>query len=52
MQPQYFLVKWAFTMAKVHLSSLLITSIYHPILPIAPYTSFVQSDAAALFYGS
>lgn len=36
-------------MAKVHLSSLLITSIYHPVLPIFPYTLFLQSDAAAFF---
>lgn len=39
-------------MAKVHLSSQLITSIYHPVLPIVPYSLFVQSDAAALFCGS
>lgn len=39
-------------MAKEHLSSLLIISIYHPVLPIVPYALFVQSDAAALFYGS
>lgn len=39
-------------MAKVHLSSLLITSIYHSVLPIVPYKLSVHIDASALFYGS
>lgn len=39
-------------MAKEHLNSPLITSIYHPVLPIVPHTLFAQSDTAALFYGS